>query len=210
MEFLDFLILGVGCIIIFEAARRFDLLAQANKMKSSITNTSEDGIVDNCRSYKILWKTDTDAEWSPGVGSVINTMPFVLFMIIILTLVVFGTLLSIVPSYTRMPLLIVGIVFALALHSGPDSFSRKERYLQVIVNEKQDELNGHDLKILTDHTNSYKSWPWFQVIFGLLLATSVFWPDSFYFIGFVIVLISGFCFLGSMYSIHKGVFHSEF
>ncbi|MBY8999216.1 MAG: hypothetical protein KGD60_16025, partial [Candidatus Thorarchaeota archaeon] len=79
----------------------------------------------------------------------------------------------------------------------------------VIAVQDPDELNGHDLRILTKNIKEYRSWPWFQLVFGIVFATSVFWPDWFFFVGFAVILIAGFCFLGSKYSIHRGVFGSE-
>ena len=209
MEYIDFLVVAVGCIIFFEAARRLDMVSSATQMSENIENKSEDGIQDNCMSYKILTRPSEGAKWGPGIGSAINDRPFVIFLLIIIALGVFGTALAYIASYPKTAFLIVAIVFALALHSGPDNISNKERYLQVIAAQNPDGMNGHDLRILAKNTKEYRSWPQFQLIFGLAFVSSFFWPDWFYFIGFGLILLAGFCFLGNKYSIQKGVFGSE-
>jgi len=208
MEFVDLFIVAVGCIILFEGASRLDLVSSANKLREKITNRSEEGIPDNCLSYKILNRPSEDAKWNLGIESEINARPMVLFVLVILTLTAFFTILMFSASYPRIIFFIVAIVFALALHSGPDNISNNERYLQIIVRQEPEKLNGHDLKFLTKNINDYRDWPQFQVIFGVLFLSSFFWPDWLYFIGVGIVLLLGFFFLGSKYSIQKGVFES--
>lgn len=208
MEYVDFLVLGVGCLIIFEAARRLRLISLANKLGTCISNRNEEGIQDNCLSYKILTRPSEGAKWSPGVGAAINNNPFIIFILVIITLAVFGAVLAYVSSYPKLSLLIISIVFSLALHSGPDKISNEERYLQVIAVQDPDKLNGHDLRILTTNIKEYRSWPQFQLMFGILFASAIIWPEWFFFYGLGFILIAGFCFLGSKYSIQKGVFGS--
>ncbi|TFH08991.1 MAG: hypothetical protein E4H14_05345 [Candidatus Thorarchaeota archaeon] len=209
MEYVDFLVAAVGCIIIFEAARRLRLISSAIKFGENITNKAEEGIQDNCSSYKILTSPSEGSKWSPGIGAAINDRPFIIFLLVILALGVFGGVLAYVSSYPKAAFLIIAIVFALALHSGPDKISNMERYLQVFTVQDPVEMNGHDLRILTYNIKEYRSWPWFQLMFGLVFVSSTIWPDWFFFIGFGFILLTGFCFLGSKYSIQKGVFGSE-
>jgi hypothetical protein len=209
MEYVDFLVVAVGCIIFFEAVRRLNLISSATKVVESISNKTEEGIQDNCLSYKILTRPSEGSKWSPGIGAAINDRPFIIFMLVILALGVFGAVLAYVSSYPKIAFLIISVVFALALHSGPDKISNMERYLQIIAVQNPDELNGHDLGILTYNIKEYRSWPRFQSMFGLVFASSIFWPEWFFFIGFGFILLTGFCFLGNKYSIQKGVFGSE-
>ena len=209
MEYVDFLVVAVGCIIVIEAARRLNLISLATKVLKNISNKTEEGIQDNCISYKIMTRPSEGAKWSPGIGAAINDKPFIIFMLIILTLGVFGAVLAYVSSYPKVVFLITAVVFALALHSGPDKISNMERYLQIIAVQDTSKLNGHDLRILTTNIKEYRSWPWFQLMIGLVFVSSIFWPDWFLFIGFGFLLLTGFCFLGNKYSIQKGVFGSE-
>jgi len=208
MEYLDFLVLAVGGITIFEAARRLYLINLANKLRNAISNMNEEGIQDNCISYKIFYSSGEGSKWSPGIGAAINDRPFVIFILIIITLGVFGAVLTLIASYPKISILIMAIVFSATFHSGPDTISTEERYLEVIVAQDQNKMNGHDLKILTKSINEYRSWPSYQLIFGLAFVTSIFWIESFLFVGFLIILIAGFCVLGSKYSIQKGIFES--
>ncbi|MHA1135408.1 MAG: hypothetical protein ACTSSE_02880 [Candidatus Thorarchaeota archaeon] len=141
--------LGVGGIIFYEATRRLLLISAAKKLSENISNREEEGIQDNCMSYKILTRPSEGAKWSPGIGAAINDRPFVIMLLIIVALGVFGAVLAYVASYPKTAFLIVSIVFALTLHSGPDNISNNERYLQVIAVQDSDELNGHDFRILT-------------------------------------------------------------
>lgn len=208
MEYVDFLVLGVGCLIIFEAARRLRMISLANKVGTNISNRKEEGIQDNCLSYKILTRPSEGAKWSPGVGAAINNNPFIIFILVIITLGVLGAVLALVSSYPKLSFLITSIVFSLALHSGPDKISNEERYLQIIAVQDPNVLNGHDFRILTKSINEYRSWPQFQLMIGILFASSILWPEWFLFYGFGFILIAGFCYLGSKYSIQKGVFGS--
>ncbi|MGY5880102.1 MAG: hypothetical protein RTV31_07615 [Candidatus Thorarchaeota archaeon] len=208
MEYLDFLILAVGCLTFFEAARRLDLIVRANRLSENISNRSEDGIQDNCISYKILNSPGDGSKWSPGIGAAISNRPFIIFLLLILALTTFGAVLTLVASYSKMPLLLVAIAFSSMFHSGPDNVSTQERYLETIVFQEPDKMNGHDLRILTENIKAYRSWPWFQLIFGLGFAISVFWSGALMFIGFLVILIAVFYILGSKYSIQKGVFDS--
>ena len=208
MDYLDFLVLGIGCIILFEGARRYDLVSLATTLGKNVSNKEEAGIVDNSISYKILSRPSEGASWSPGIGAAISTRPFVIFILIILTLTVFGAVLTVVTNYSKVGFLIVAIIFALAYHSGPDNVTNEEQYLQVIVIQDPDKMNGHDLRILAQNINSYKSWPFTQIMFGLIFMTSIFWPEAFLFYGLGFILIIGFLYLGMKYSIQKGVFDS--
>jgi len=209
MEFVDLFIVAVGCIVLFEGANRLDLVSSANKLRMKITNRSEEGIPDNCLSYKILNRPSEEARWNFGIESEINARPMLLFVLVILTLTAFFTILMFSASYPRIVFFILSIVFALALHSGPDSISNNERYLRIIGKQDPEKLNGHDLKFLAKNIKDYRDWPQFQVIFGLLFISIFLWPDWFFFIGVGIVLILGFIFLGSKYSIQRGVFESS-
>ena len=116
---------------------------------------------------------------------------------------------TLVVSYTHVGFFVLSLVFCLILHSGPDNISNSERYLQIIVSQDPSKMNGHDLKYLVSNINTYVSWPWFQGIFGLAFATAFIWIDAFMFYGLLLILLAGFCFLGSKYSIQKGIFQSE-
>ncbi len=209
MEFVDFFTIAVGCIILFEGASRLDRVSFANKLGEKIANRSEEGIPDNCVSYKILNGPSEDAKWNLGIESEINARPMVLFVLVILTLTAFLTILMFSASYPHLLFFIVAIIFALALHSGPDNISNNERYLRIIVRQDPDKLNGHDLNFLVKNIKDYRDWPQFQVIFGILFISTFLWPDWFFFIGVGIILLLGFIFLGSKYSIQKGIFESE-
>ena len=209
MEFVDFFIVAVGCIILFEGARRLDIVTRATKLRDMVTNRSEEGIPDNCLSYKILNRPAEDAKWNLGIESEINARPMVLFALVILTLAAFFTILMYSASYPRIVFFILTIVFALALHSGPDNISNNEQYLRIIVRQNSEKLNGHDLKFLTKNIKDYRDWPEFQIIFGILFISIFLWPDWFFFIGVGIILVLGFFFLGSKYSIQRGIFESE-
>ncbi len=63
MVFIDFLILGVGCITFYEAKRRIDLMAPAKEMSRSIEGKSEVGTQDNCISYRILSNPMDATKW---------------------------------------------------------------------------------------------------------------------------------------------------
>ena len=178
----------------------------ANTLKDAISDTSESGIQDNSISYKVLWSPSGGTEWSPGIGASLSSRPFFVLILIVLTLTGFGAILSYVPSTSKLLFLFVGIVFVLALHSGPDSITTKERYLTVITSHDPTKMNGHDLRILTTSIIAYRSWPWAQLMFGLAFAGSLLWIDAFLLVGLGIILIAGFIFLGSKYAIHKGVF----
>ena len=209
MEFVDFFIVAVGCIILFEGARRLDIVTRATKLRDMVTNRSEEGIPDNCLSYKILNRPAEDAKWNLGIESEINARPMALFALVILTLAAFFTILMYSASYPRIVFFILTIVFALALHSGPDNISNNEQYLRIIVRQNSEKLNGHDLKFLTKNIKDYRDWPEFQIIFGILFISIFLWPDWFFFIGVGIILVLGFFFLGSKYSIQRGIFESE-
>jgi hypothetical protein len=209
MEYVDFFVVAMGCIILFEGAWRLDMVSRATKSRDKITNRSEEGIPDNCLSYKILNSPTDDTKWNLGVESKINERPMVIFVLIILTLAAFFTILMYSASYPRIVFFILSFIFAIALHSGPDNISNSERYLRIITKQDPEKMNGHDLRFLVKKIKDYRSWPEFQVIFGLLFMSSFLWPDWFFFIGVGIILILGFFFLGSKYSIQKGIFESE-
>ena len=209
MEYADFFIAAVGCIILFEGILRLNLVSRASKLREKITNRSEEGIPDNCLSYKILNRPSDESKWNLGLESEINARPMVLFALVILTLAAFFTILMFTASYPRIAFFILAIVFALALHSGPDSISNNERYLRIIIKQDSEKLNGHDLKFLTKNLKDYRDWPLFQVILGILFLSIFLWPDWFFFIGVGIILLLGFFFLGNKYSIQKGIFESE-
>ena len=206
MEFIDLSIVGLGIVLLVEAISRLRLVSMADTLKDAISNTSESGIPDNSISYNILWSPSDGTEWSPGVGAALSSRPFFVMLLIILTLTGFGAILSYVPSTSKLLFLFVGIVFVLALHSGPDPITTKERYLRVIVSQDPGKMNGHDLRILATSIAAYRSWPWAQVFFGLALVSSLLWIDAFLLVGLGIIVIAGFLFLGSKYAIHKGVF----
>ncbi|PNX52266.1 MAG: hypothetical protein BV458_10440 [Thermoplasmata archaeon M9B2D] len=208
MNFIDFLILGVGCITFFEGARRLDLLALAAKQSEKITNKSETGNQENSLSYRILLNPMSDTNWKPGIGAAINERPFVIFLLIILVLAAISSVLAFVPNYSRMSFLLMVLAFSFAFHSGPDTISAKERYLEIIVSQNPGKLNGHDLRILTKTSKEYHDWPLVQLAFGLLFATTIFLPDWFFFTEAVFLLLIGLVYLGWKYSITKGIYAS--
>jgi hypothetical protein len=209
MEYVDFFVIAAGCVILFEGARRLDMVSHASKLREKITNRSEEGIPDNCLSYKIMNRPSEESKWNLGLESEINARPMLIFVLVILTLAAFFTILMYSASYPRIVFFILTIVFALALHSGPDHISNNELYLRIIGKQDPEKLNGHDLKFLTKNIKDYRDWPLFQVIFGILFISIFLWPDWFFFIGVGIILLLGFIFLGSKYSIQKGIFESE-
>ncbi|MBN2228067.1 MAG: hypothetical protein JW779_00625 [Candidatus Thorarchaeota archaeon] len=173
MEYINFLIVGIGCLVLFEGARRLDLVDTAGQFSARILNKNEEGIPDNCVSYKILVSPSEGAKWSPGIGAAIGNRPFALFLLISLSLSIFGALVTYVVSYANVGFFVVAFVFSLALHSGPDKISNSERYLQIIVAQDPSRMNGHDLKFLTRNIKEYRSWPRAQAIFGLIFTTSI-------------------------------------
>ena len=208
MDYIDVLILGVGSIILFEGARRYDLIRLGNRLSKQITNREEVGIEDNSLSYKILTRPSEGTKWSPGIGAAINNRPFLIFMLIILTLGLFGAVVTYVINYTKIGFLLIAIIFAVTFHSGPDNISNGERYLQVINTQDTNVLNGHDVKFIGNTIKEYRSWPLAQILFGILFMSTIFWPDGFFFYGVGLILIIGFCYLGNKYSIQRGVFDS--
>jgi hypothetical protein len=209
MNFISFMVLGIGCIMVIEAARRLNLIARVNRLRRKIVNKSEEGIQDNSVSYKILWNPMDDTKWKPGIGAAINNQPFILFLLIILVLTLLGAIMTLIADYTTVPFLLMTIAFSLAFHSGPDKISISEWYLQIIEHQDPSKLNGHDLKILTKNVNEYSSWPRVQLIFGLLFAMTIFIPNSFIFLDALFILLVGMVYLGSQYSITKGIFSSQ-
>ncbi len=210
MEYIDWVTLGIGCLIIFEAARRLNLIRVTSELRGKISNREAEGIPDNCISYKILTSPSEDSKWSPGIGAAIDNRPFAIFLIILLILAGFETLIMYVASYEHVGLFVVAFVFALVLHSGPDKISNAERYLQTIITQDTSKLNGHDYKYLVASINVYVSWPYAQLIFGVAFATAYIWIQALMFYGLLLILLAGFCFLGSKYSIQKGIFYSDY
>ncbi len=208
MDIIDFLILGVGCVTFFEAARRIDLLALVKKQSNNITNRSEIGNQENCISYRMLLNPMSDRDWKPGIGAAINERPFVIFLLIILVLAITSSILALVANYSRMSVLLMVLAFSFAFHSGPDTISAKEQYLEIIVTQDPGKLNGHDLRILTKTAKEYRGWPMVQLLFGLLFATIIFWPDWLFFIEAIFLLLIGLVYLGHKYSITKGIYGS--
>jgi hypothetical protein len=209
MDYITFMVLVVGCIMILEAARRLDLLVHVNRLIEKISNKSEAGIQDNSVSYKILLNPMDDPKWKPRIGAAINDKPFILFLVIILVLTILGGVLTFVADFSEAPILLMILAFSLAFHSGPDNISINERYLQIIVHQNPDELNGHDLKILAKNLNEYNSWPRTQLIFGGLFVLTYFLPSTYLFLLAVFILLAGLVYLGSKYSITKGIFGSN-
>lgn len=209
MDIIDILILSVGCMTFFEAARRLDLLKLATKLSEKIENRSETGNQENCLSYRIFMNPLSDANWKPGVGAAINERPFAMFLLVILALAFFGSVLSVVSSYSRMPFLLMALAFSFAFHSAPDKITTKELYLQIIVSQDPGKMNGHDWRILSKTIKEYIDWPRVQLIFGLLFATAFFWPNWLFFIVTVVLLIVGLLYLGCKYSITKGIYGSS-
>lgn len=206
MEILDFFLIAIGAVTLFEAATRLDMIRAANEFKKSFLGAQEVGSYENSTSYKIMMKPLNRASWNPGIGSYLNDRPILLFLGVIVILAIAGEAIGLAMVYPKLTIVFLGGVFAIALHNGPDKINIEENYLQQIIDEEITTMNGHDQNYLTAAFSEFRGWSFMQGFFGFCILVAAFLPPWFLLADSILIAVLGLLYLGSKYSIHRGVF----
>ena len=206
LEILDFFLIGIGALTLYEGARRLDMIGKANDFRKTFEGAEESGNYENSISYKIMMRPIIQSSWSPGIGSYLNDRPILLALAVVVVLALLGQAIGLAIVYSKLAIVFLGGIFAIALHSGPDRINIEEYYIQNIVNEDPTELNGYDQKYMNTSISEFRGWSMMQGFFGGCILIAAFLPPWLLLADSLLIVILGLVYLGSKYSIQKGVF----
>lgn len=209
VEILDIFLIGLGIITIYEAVQRLRMIGNTREFSEKIKATGTDGNYENSRSYRLLTTPIETVNWSPGIGAYLSERPILIAVIVAIILALFGESVGLMIGYSKVTFVFLAGIFAIAFHSGPDKISIEEHYLQKITKEDQNNLNGHDKEYIRKATSEFRERSFMQCLFGLCFLAAALLPADLFVIDTVFVLIIGFLYLGSKYSIQKGIFGQE-
>ncbi|MFX1272904.1 MAG: hypothetical protein ACFFAX_14545 [Promethearchaeota archaeon] len=146
------------------------------------------------------------SEWSPGLGSYLNTRPMLIFFVIIIGGAALLTSIGLVATVPKMILAVLAVVLIVALHSGPDLYTLVEHFLQVVAQTEIGSLKANQIELLPHAKAHFKSWILLQVLFSLGLLVGVLLPIDL--VGYYVLMLALIMFLalGSVYHIERGIF----
>lgn len=206
MEFLDICILGVGIFTFYVAAKRLDITSAAESFKNSFEDVEAEGIREESVSFRLRNEPLFLSAWTRGRFSSLNERPILFLVVFILVIAVIFEVLILAMTYTKFAVLICYVVIAVAFQNGPDDLNIDEFYLRKITRKDPNTLNGHDELFIQKAASNFKSWSRMQGVFGLSFMLSIFLPIRFFFIGFLLLILICFLYLGYKYSIDRAIF----
>ncbi|MFW9871399.1 MAG: hypothetical protein ACFFEL_17360, partial [Candidatus Thorarchaeota archaeon] len=74
------------------------------------------------------------------------------------------------------------------------------------IDEEITTMNGHDQNYLTAAISEFRGWSFMQGFFGFCILVAAFLPPWFLLADSILIAVLGLLYLGSKYSIHRGVF----
>ena len=135
-----------------------------------------------------------------------NERPILLLIAFILMIGVIFQIIVLAMTYTKIAVLICYVMIAFAFQNGPDNLNIDEFYLRKIRRKDPNTLNGHDVVFIEEAASNFKSWSTMQGLFGLGFMLSVFLPMGIVFIVFLLLILSGFLYMGYKYSAGRAIF----
>ena len=206
MQFLDIFLLGIGIFTFFAAAKRLDMISAAEYFRNNLDGVAAEGIREDSVSFRLRKEPLFLTPWKRGRFSSFNERPILLLIAIVLVMALFFQVIVLAMTYTKFAVLIGYVVIAVAFHNGPDDLNIDEFYLRKITKKDTTTLNGHDILFIKRAVRNFKSWTRMQGVFGLSFMLSIFLPITLLFIGFLLLILFGFLYLGYKYSVDRAIF----
>ena len=206
MEFIDIFLLGIGIFTFFAAAKRLDMISAAEYFRNNLDGVAAEGIREDSVSFRLRKEPLFLTPWKRGRFSSLNERPILLLIAIVLVMALFFQVIVLAMTYTKFAVLIGYVVIAVAFHNGPDDLNIDEFYLRKITKKDTTTLNGHDILFIKRAVRNFKSWTRMQGVFGLSFMLSIFLPITLLFIGFLLLILFGFLYLGYKYSVDRAIF----
>lgn len=206
MEFLDIFLMSVGIFTFYVAAKRLDMIGAAESFKNSFEGVEAEGIREDSVSFRLRNEPLFLSPWKRGRFTYLNERPILLMIAFILVIAVVFEVLILAMTYTKFAVLIGYVVIAVAFHNGPDDLNIDEFYLIKITKKDPTTLNGHDVLFIQRAANNFKSWTRMQEVFGLSFMLSIFLPIALLFVGFLLLILVGFLYLGYKYSVDRAIY----
>ena len=206
MEFLDIFLLGIGIFTFFAAAKRLDMISAAEYFRNNLDGVAAEGIREDSVSFRLRKEPLFLTPWKRGRFSSLNERPILLLIAIVLVMALIFQVIVLAMTYTKFAVLIGYVVIAVAFHNGPDDLNIDEFYLRKITKKDTTTLNGHDILFIKRAVRNFKSWTRMQGVFGLSFMLSIFLPITLLFIGFLLLILFGFLYLGYKYSVDRAIF----